>query len=350
MIPNRTTKRGVVLWVLVAGAGLGGGGLGGCGLFDRYPPMDPRVTGTMATPVIRPPTAVATDSLLRGRKLQEQGLEKLALQEFERAIESNPLLVGAHMAAGDIYMKQGDFDMAAARFGEAARIAPGSFDANLKHGQALQALGQLLEAVKAYTIALAIKPNDSTANMNAGVVYLQLNDAPGALPFAEKAVKLDPRNGQARVNLGAVYSSLGRHEDAVTEYLQASELLPSSGELLLNLADSLQKSGQLEQAANTLEQLVRTDPSAKTYERLGAVNFKLRQYEPAEAAFRKAVEIDPNHFPALNGVAVCLLNKFVLDGNDAAKLEAIPLLRRSLKIERNQPYIANLVEKYRVAK
>lgn len=324
--------------------------LGGCGLFDRYPSQNPSDTGSRAVPTVQSPNSVATSSLLRGRKLQEQGLDKLALQEFERAIESNPLLVGAQMAAGDIYMKQGDFDMAAARFGEAAKLAPGSFDANYKHGQALQALGQLLEAVKAYTIALAIKPNDATANMNAGVVYLKLNDASAALPFAEKAVKLDPRNGQARVNLGAVYSSLGRHEDAVTEYLQASEMLPTNGELLLNLADSLQKAGQLEQAANTLDQLVRTEPSAKSYERLGAVNFKLRQYEAAEAAFRKSIEIDPNHYPGLNGVAVCLLNKYVLDGNDAARQEAVPLLRKSLKIERNQPYIANLAEKYRTAK
>ena len=104
--------------------------------------------------------------------------------------------------------------------------------------------------------------------------------------------------------------------------------------LLLNLADSLQKSGQLEQAVNTLDQLVRTEPSAKSYERLGAANFKLRRYEDAEAAFRKSIEIDPNHYPALNGVGVCLINEWHFSGqsNDAARDEFM-LLGKILRID-----------------
>lgn len=321
-------------------------GLGGCG-YPSYTPTRPDVN---AGPKIKSSDRVAAESVLRARRLQDQGLDAQALAEFERAIENNPLLVGAFMAAGDIYMKQGDNDMAALRFGEAARLAPQSYDANFKWGQALQALGQLVEAVRAYLVALAIRPSDPVANMNVGVAYLQLGQPDNALPYADKAVKLDPRNPQAHTNLGSVYSALGRHDDAVAEYLQANELLPPTPQVLLNLADSLLKSKQFEQAANTLDQLIKVEPSARAYERLGTTQFRLRKYDEAQAAFLKSLELDPNHYPALNGAAICLLNKFYWDKNDADRQEAVKLLRKSLILEANQPAIKEQFLKYQAAR
>ncbi|XVJ60564.1 MAG: tetratricopeptide repeat protein [Tepidisphaera sp.] len=319
---------------------------GGC----RYEPYTVQKPDVSSPPKLKSTDRVAAESVLRARRLLDQGLDTQALSEFERAIENNPLLVGAYMSAGDIYMKQGDFDMAALRFGEAARLAPQSYDANFKWGQALQALGQAVEAVRAYLIALAIKPNDPAANMNVSVAYLQMNDAERALPYAEKAVKLEPMNPKAHTNLGSIYSALGRHDEAVSEYLQANELLPPSTQVLLNLADSLIKSNQLEQAANTLEQVIKIEPSANAYERLGFVNFRMRKYEESKAAFLTALEIDPNHFPSLNGAAVCYLNAYEFEKNDADRQEAVKLLRRSLTLNRDQPRFAAFLAKYQLAK
>lgn len=344
MSPRSTARRILPFAMLSLAA------LGGCEVF-RGPSQTAR-PGTSAASMsgLRSPERVAVESILRGRRLQEQGLDKQALAEFERAIENNPLLSTAHMAAGDLYMRQGDFEMAAKRYGTAAELAPASFDAQFKFGEALQSLGQLVESVAAYLKALAIRPNDFKANSNVATAYLQLGKPEQALPYAEKAVKLNPRDGGARTNLGAIYAGMGRHEDAVTEYLQANELLPPSPQLLLNLADSLQKAGQFEQAANTIDQLVRIEPSAVAYERLGTIKFRMKQYDESEAAFRKALEQDANHFPAMNGAAVCLLNKYLWDNNDEARLEAIKFLRRSLQIRADQPRIKDLADKYRVSR
>jgi tetratricopeptide (TPR) repeat protein len=332
--------------LILASAALSGLLVGGC-RYDSWTPTKPDVS---SPPKMKSSDRVAAESVLRARRLLDQGLDDQALSEFERAIENNPLLVGAFMSAGDIYMKQGDYDMAALRFGEAARLAPQSYDANFKWAQALQALGQFVEAVRAYLIALAIRPNDPIANMNVGVAYLQLNQPENALPYAEKAVKLDARSAQAHTNLGAVYSALGRHDDAVAEYLQANELLPPSPQVLLNLADSLIKSNQFEQAANTLDQVIKIEPTANAYERLGFVRFKMRRFDESKAAFLAALDIDPNHFPSLNGAAVCYLNAFEFEGNDADRQEAVKLMRRSLTLNRDQPRFNALLDKYRVAK
>lgn len=331
---------------LLASATIAASMLSGC----RYGPYTPQKPDVSSPPKLKSTDRVAAESVLRGRRLLDQGLDAQALSEFERAIENNPLIVGAYMSAGDIYMKQGDFDMAALRFGEAARIAPQSYDANFKWGQALQALGQAVEAVRAYLIALAIRPGDPMANMNVSVAYLQMNQPENALPYAEKAVKLEPQSAQAHTNLGSIYSALARHDEAVSEYLQANELLPPSTKVLLNLADSLIKSNQLDQAANTLEQVIKIEPSANAYERLGFVNFRLRKYDEAKAAFLTALDIDPNHFPSLNGAAVCYLNAFEFDKNDTDRQEAVKLLRRSLTLKPDQTRFKAFLDKYRLPK
>ena len=68
-------------------------------------------------PMLMSPDRVSTDAVARGRKLEDQGLDRQALAEFEKAIENNPTLTTAYMSAGDIYMKTGEYDMAASRFG-----------------------------------------------------------------------------------------------------------------------------------------------------------------------------------------------------------------------------------------
>ena len=155
-------------------------------------------------------------------------------------------------------------------------------------------------------------------------------------------------DGAARVNLGAIYAELGMHDAAVVEYQQAAELIELGPELLLNLADSLGKTGRYPEMVSTLSQLVRIDPSAVAYERLGSALFKLKNYDDALASFREATNLDPRHYPAWNGVGVCLLNRYLWSErrDTAARSGAIDALRRSLQIRPNQPRIIELVRRY----
>src|SRR5262249_21806665 len=159
--------------------------------------------------------------------------------------------------------------------------------------------------------ALSIKPEDFDANLNIATAYLQLGEPGPGLPYAQRAVRLRGNSGPARVNLGAIYAALGDHESAVVEYQQAAELMELTPELLLNLADSLGKSGRYVEMQNTLEQLIRSKPSAVAHERLASSLFRQQKYEEALVQFRKALAIDHDYYPALNGVGVCLLNKYL---------------------------------------
>ncbi len=290
----------------------------------------------------------ASAALARGLSLRRQGLYDSALAEFQRAVASNPRLTTAYLGMGDIYRETGDFSKAERSYARAAEVEPSSFDAQYLHGLALQLLDKLTDAVRAYLRALTIRPTDFNANLNLATAYLQLGEPLQALPYARQAVQLRSDSAAARVNLGAVYAGLGQHEDAVVEYRQAAELMELTPELLLNLADSLDKAGRLEEMQSTLEQLVKTRPSAVAYERLGSCLFRQARYADALANFRKALELDETHFPAHNGVGVCLLNEYLWSQrtNTAARDEALKHLRRSLQIERRQPSIIELVSRY----
>lgn len=290
----------------------------------------------------------AREYVAHAAQLSDQGLLEEAITQLEMAIEENPTLTTAHVDLGDIYRVQGNYLAAEESYRRATSLEPRNFEAQYGHGLVLQLLDRLGDAVRAYLRALSINPEDFNANLNLATAYLQMQESRQAMPYARKAVEVDPRNGPARVNLGAIYASIGEHESAIREYQAAAELMDFTPPLLLNLADSLGKTGRYQEMVNTLGQLLRTAPSAQAYERLGFAYFRLQRFDEALDAFARSVELDTRHFPALNGLGVCLLNRYLLsDRTDTkSRREGVAALRRSLQVNRNQPRIADLVSRY----
>ncbi|MFG0325739.1 MAG: tetratricopeptide repeat protein [Phycisphaerales bacterium JB037] len=318
------------------------GGLVGCESTPRRPGVD------LSGGTIAGPGEPGQAEVLRAESLQRRGDREAALAIFERAIQRNPELTVAYLGAGDIYRELGDYSSAEQRYAKAAELEPRNFDAQYFHGLSLQLLDRFAEAVRAYLRALSIRPGDFDANLNLATAYLQLGEPRQAQVYALRAVRLNGQSGAARANLGAVYAALDEHEAAVAEFQQAAELMELNPQLLLNLADSLSRVGRHAESINTLDQVLRIEPSPEAYERLGAARFRMRAYEDAAAAFGQALDLDANHYPAINGLAVCRLNDYLWsDRTDReAYDEAVELLRRSLRIRPNQPKIIELLRRY----
>ena len=333
---GRSWALGVATLAVVVGLGLG---LVGCEATTQTGP--PRLTAKQIK-------ARGVERVETAERLREAGRVDDALTYFALAIEDNPTLTTAYIGMGQIYQQRGNHYEAERRFRVAAQQEPRNFDAQYGHGLALQMLNRLSDAIRAYLRALSIAPDDFDANMNLATAYLQMNEPRQALPYARKAVELDGSVGNARVNLGAVYAALEWHNEAVRQYQSAAELMELTPPLLLNLATSLGKSERYIEMANTLEQLVRIEPSAAAWERLGFARFRLRRYESALDAFRESVAVDADHYPALNGIGVCLLNKYVLSQRQdtEARREAVEAFRRSLRVNRRQPKIVDLLSRY----
>ncbi len=272
-----------------------------------------------------------------------------ALAAFGRAIETNPKLTAAHMGMADLYRMEGDFTSAEVGYRSAAQLEPRNFDAQYFHALMLHVLNRVSEAVQAYLRALAVRPDDFNANLNVGAAYYQLAEYSQALPFALKATRLESRNGAARFSLGAIYAGLNRHQEAIGEYEQALDTnadLP--GKLLLNLSASYAALQRFAEMRNTLERLVKLEPSPAAFERLGFAHFRLENIPQAVAAYSESLKLDKDYYPALNGLGVCELNTYLWSDrtDNAARDRALTALRRSLQINRNQPRVEELLGRY----
>lgn len=316
--------------------------LAACGMWSRF--------STTKSSDRDPAAAEAISDLYvtQAKELRTAGRDDEALALLTRAIEANPTLTVAHLEAAQIYEEQGDFDAAERSFGTAAQREPSNFNAQFGHGRSLHLLNRIAEAVRAYLLALAVQPNNFDANLALATAYLQIDGPSQALPYAQRAVQINASNGPARSNLGSVYSQLGRHRDAVEQYQSAAELMELSPSLLMNLAESLGKIERYNEMVNTLDTSNRLKPSAPAWERIGFAHFKMKRFEESMNAFRQAIAVDDAHYPALNGLGVCLLNQYLLSNKqDATALsESMTNLRKSLRINNRQPRIVDLIARY----
>lgn len=314
-----------------------------CRLFNQSPAASGPVV-----PVTSDNMANADHLVQEGEDALNTGDKDAALAAFAAAIEENPRIVRAHMGMADIYKERKQWPEAEVSSRKWVDLEPRSYDARYMHGYVLHQLNRLLEAIREYRQALTLEPNSHEANLNLATAYLQLSQAVEALPFAERAVQVQPNHGPSRANLGVIYAAVGNDEKAVENYQAAMELMEPSPELMLNLVESLRKLQRYPEMVNTLEAIIRLQPSADAYERLGYATFKLRDYEKSESSYRAALRLDKNYFPAMNGLAVNLLNDYIRSNrtDNGALQEALDLLRRSLRLNKSQPKIVELLSRY----
>jgi superkiller protein 3 len=316
-------------------------GLGGC----RF--------GSPASdePVARNPRRLAEPTpdqqarLDKAETAKDAGNYDAALAMFQEILAENPTITTAYLGIGDIFMVKKDYAKAEPAFGRAAKLEPRNFDAQYGHGLALQMLNRFIEAIRAYHRALTIDPQSLKANLSLATTYLQMDDARSAVVFAERAVEIDPASGPARVNLGAAYEKTGRNADAAEQYFTAMELVDDTPPLMMNLINVLALERRYQEAVNTAENLVKVQPSANAYERLGWCYFRLSDYTRSMAAYREAVKLDPDHWQSWNGVGVNAINTWLLSKkrDTAAANEAREAFRRSLRINADQPKLIMLM-------
>jgi len=338
---SRQTKRATALGVVLAALGAVLAALAGC-------------TNPLAAPVpdrpilLRAPTAAQSARLVGAGAASAAGDYEFALAVFHEILAENPTITIAYLGIGDIYVNQKEYRKAEPAYRRAARLEPESFRAQYGHGLALQMLHRFVDAVRAFRRAIAIDPDSDQANLGIATTFLQLNDPAQALSYAEHAVQLDPASGAAHANLGAVYESVGRNTEAIDEYLEAIELMGNHPRLMMNLISIQAEERRYQEAVNTAETLVKIEPSVQAFERMGWCYFKLREYGRSIASYRRAVKIEPDHWPALNGIGVNALNVWLLsDKTDTkAKIEARDAFRRSLQTKPDQPKLVALFLRY----
>ena len=86
----------------------------------------------------------------------------------------------------------------------------------------------------------------------------------------------------------------------------------------------------------------------ETWERLGRARFRVGDYEASLEAYQRAVDMDPDYWPALNGIGVNELNRWISgERTDVeARTAAADAFRASLRANPDQPKVIRLLTTY----
>jgi Flp pilus assembly protein TadD len=141
-----------------------------------------------------------------------------------------------------------------------------------------------------------------------------------AIKLLEEAIHLAPSFFHAHNNLGIIYQTVKRYADAEREYKSSRQLNAKTDRPLVNLGSlyleesNLQKTDDeargklLDQALDALEEAVKLNPrSSVGYFLLGQANYKSDFMDEAEAAFKKAHDLDQR----LSAARLMLANVYV---------------------------------------
>jgi TolB-like protein/Tfp pilus assembly protein PilF len=225
---------------------------------------------------------------------------------------------------------------------EQAETSPEAYNLYLQARHvARQGSGQsMLRSLEMFDEVLAIDPEYVPAMIGKGTAYTNLagsgvmDDDEGyelARQFTRQALDLDPDNARALSQLGWYYANYaGDYDEAARLYTRALALGPNEDKVLNAVAVFLKSLGRLEDSVEIYKRLLERDPVNHTpYFNLGVVYLSLRDYDAAQAAIDKALQITPDMLLAriYRGVL------FYLQGDPQGYLDAFATLSDETKDE-----------------
>jgi len=205
--------------------------------------------------------------------------------------------------------------------GPAKQAAPAEPTEAEKKAQA-EAQAKFEKEMKDYQEAQAKNEGLQTA-FNAGMEAAKAKNWTAAIDGFTKASELDPTQHAVFGQLADVYQKraeslrgaerLADYKKSAESYGKAVAIMPTDSTYRYNQSVVLARSNQMDEAQAQLTEAVKLDPTgaAKGYRNLGAVYFDTNRSEAAEAAYRKAIELDPQNPDAHFQLGVTLIGRGV---------------------------------------
>lgn len=193
---------------------------------------------------------------------------------------------------------------------EALAKAPDNPERNYQYGNALFDVGSFGEAAQAYEHALQLDPAMAKAYTNLGLAFRRLGEVEAAMGAYAQALELTPDDLTTWENLRVATELLGDPDRAGRCLERLGALKPSSPDAQIRQAELLYQVERYEEAARAYERILAAragDP--EDYYVLGLCWFSARQWDAAEAAWKRGLERDPRNPSIHKGLAVLYWTK-----------------------------------------
>ena len=205
-------------------------------------------------------------------------------------------------------------------------------------------LGQILRGTDAtasegaWRHALVLEPSNAEASFHLGNLSRERGNAEAAILYYEHALAVAAGHPGVLNNLGLALEAIGARDRAAACYRQVLAADPQQTDAVGNLANSLFEREEFGQAATMYDALfsIRRDVPASVWARGGMTYQRLGNLDAAEGCFREAARRMPDDIRIqLNLGTVCSELKRYADG-DAAWL-------RALELDPRNPYALSML-------
>ncbi|HEY0795209.1 MAG TPA: tetratricopeptide repeat protein [Acidisarcina sp.] len=207
-----------------------------------------------------------------------------AIEEYKLALNSDPTSKFLNNGLAELYFKTGRAKEAIAAAEELLKKDPANLDAHKLLGRIyLRSLSDSQSGVPSEPVLkLAISE------------YMQI-------------VALEPDNTENRLLLGRLYTVAHDTPHAEEQFKAAQQIDPDSEEVALSLAEHYRENNELQRTVDLLQALPEDDQTTKTEFILGATYEQMKDRKKAIAAYRKAIELEPENLDAERALGQALL-------------------------------------------
>ncbi len=149
---------------------------------------------------------------------------ELAMQNFNKAIELNPIVNDFyyHRANTSLYLKL--YDQAVADFSMVIELDPQGLDPYINRAMAYTALGKYAEAEADYSLYIEMNPYNFYIYQKRADVRVSMKNMEGALSDLNALIELKPENATAYYNRGMIEIKLDNKEAACEDFKKSGEL------------------------------------------------------------------------------------------------------------------------------
>jgi len=218
---------------------------------------------------------------------------KIAELHFTAAIEKDPKFVDAFIGLGRAEMLKGNYNVALLRFSKARELQPDYVPAMVGEAQALRSEGKLNAAIKTTNEAMMVAPDDINVLKELAMIYDLMGKENLSGPLYLEIVEKSPDLAASHNNLGLNYMVRGEYPEAILSFLQALELDRKNSRIRNNLASAYLLNGD---KGNALKLFKGTVGEAEAYNNIGYLLMTQGDFDEAEQALNKALQLNPRHY------------------------------------------------------
>src|SRR5688500_1880647 len=286
-------------------------------LYSRTDRLDENVKELKQILALDPRSADA--HMLLGIAYSTWGSKELkgeAIGEFRQALDLNPRLVQIRFFLAHLYLGLGRAVRAREELEAGLAQTPGNPEFLALLGEAERQSKNAHRAVEITRQALKADPSFTPARYYLGLALLDAGERDEAIKELEQVVRARAAGADAYLALGSAYVDTGRAVDAIETLNQGLRIEPARPELHIALARAYRSHGLLDKAdaqllLGTPKRASLADSSDYPYQQVeldfhlerGRVKAQRGQLAAAAAAFKKVLDLEPNHEAATRELA-----------------------------------------------